>query len=97
MVGEDVVRRPPAGLQRDRSELRQVVAVVVGDVGHVADRVDAGEALDGEVGLGRSGGRRGPAASPTLPTSSGAWMPPAHTTVRVRISMPSLSVTLDRR
>ena len=44
-VGEDVLGRPPAGLEGDRAELREVVAVVVGDVGHVADRVDAGEAL----------------------------------------------------
>ena len=28
-----------------------------------------------------------------MPASSGAWMPPAQTTVRVRISVPSLSFT----
>ncbi len=53
VIGEDVLGRPPAGLEGDRAELRQVVAVVIGDVGDVTDRVHTGEALDGQVGLGR--------------------------------------------
>ena len=40
-VGEDVLGRPGAALQRDRAELRVRVAVGARDVRDVADHVDA--------------------------------------------------------
>ena len=52
---------------------------------------------DGLRPSGRAGPSKRPAASLGQPERvrrvSGAWMPPAHTTVRVRIVVPSLSVT----
>ena len=50
-VGEDRLRRRPAALQRDRSELRIGLAVLVRDVGEVADGEDAGKARHREVRL----------------------------------------------
>ena len=50
-AGDDVVRRPRAALERDRSELGQRLVVGTGDVGDVADEVDAGAAGEGQVGL----------------------------------------------
>ena len=63
-----------------------------GDVGDVADRVDARRAVDRQVGLRRRSGRRGPAAGPRAAASGGAMMPPPQTTQRVLIVVPSASV-----
>ena len=52
VIGEDVARRPPTGLEGDGPELRQVAPVVPGDVRHVADRVDLREPIDRQVRLG---------------------------------------------
>ena len=70
-VGEQVVGRPRAALQRDRAELRERARRPGRDVGDVADRVDARAARRPSGRAGRRCARRGPAASPAAPASGG--------------------------
>ena len=84
---------PLPGLQRHRAELREGPAVGPGDVGHVADRVDAGEAVDREVGGHVEAAAAALRRARRAAGEPAAWIPPAHTTVRVRISEPSESTT----
>ena len=82
-----------AALQRDRAELRMRAAVGARDVGDVADRVDARRAGDRRGPGARRSARRAPAAARPRAASGGALMPPPQTTQRVRIVVPSASVT----
>ena len=81
-----------AALQRDRAELRERAAVGAGDVGHVADRVDARRRPRPSGPGRRRCGRRGRAAAAAAAASDGAMMPPPQTTQCVLIVVPSASV-----
>ena len=86
-VGEHVLRRRLAALQRDRPELRVGAPVrAAGDVGHVADRVDARAALDRQVGWTSMRPPR-PCGRPAAPASARRHDPAA----------PDHAVRLDRR
>src|SRR5215475_5956516 len=50
-LGRDVAAGPVTGLLSDTAELRQDLAVRAGYVRGVADRVNAGKVLDGQVGV----------------------------------------------
>ena len=65
----------------------------VGDVGDVADGVDAGEARRRSGPAVRRSGRRDRSGSPPAPAIVAADSPPPQTTVRVGIVVPSSSST----
>ena len=93
-VGEDAGRHRLARLQGDRSELRVRVAVgSASTCGHVADGVDAREALDAEVLARRDAAAATGLEQRPCPRARAPSGPPAQTTQWDRISAPSANTT----